>query len=542
VVTVNGSPTGEVHESTNDRGRKTREQAHRSTSGHPELHPGGHRSGTDMAAYNANGKWHYDPYRVYNGVSVGTPPYNSWTDECHESLHAPIRRIGEDFPGVKVANLACSGATNKNLWLAAQGGVGTNGRNTQIFDLARAVKSSEDLKLIAISAGGNDAGFGAVIEECITAWAKKNVPPVDVVFPYDQEMCRDDVEAKILPKIPDVYYNLAKTVDQVRERLAQLGQPEGTYRIVLMGYPMILPTETNDWRGSEGDLSQRCPIRKDDSKWINENFVPRLNTMVRAVADEKGVGFIDLTEAFVGHRLCEAGTVRGSAAVGSSAQAEWVRFVDLDFSMDGLFETLSRELLGFPVRDGRHDSPLVSQRSIRESFHPNYWGQRAIGKCLSLYYGNTNGSAKVKCTNGGGQTGTVDQMVLSSLPTTKWYTDDPKPDIAVPQASSAPLERKITVTSSKPITYVQVFVDMTHPRKGQLRVRLRDPEGYVYGLRDFNPNDTGAWFDGRWTFAVPTFPPSVPPKDPSGNWTLMIWDSTNDSYSGTLNAWDLRIY
>jgi hypothetical protein len=42
------------------------------------------------------------------------------------------------------------------------------------------------------------------------------------------------------------------------------------------------------------------------------------------------------------------------------------------------------------------------QRHLSESFHPNYRGKRAIGKCLSLYYGTTTGSAKVKCTNGGG--------------------------------------------------------------------------------------------------------------------------------------------
>ncbi|WP_162907255.1 GDSL-type esterase/lipase family protein [Allorhizocola rhizosphaerae] len=507
----------------------------------------GNRSGTDMAAYLEDGTWKYDPHRVYHHRSFWNHQ-DSWADGCHESLHAPIRSLKNSHPGdyTVLWNFACSGAHTRNLWKLDSGGESYNGRLPQLHNFQAAIGDPQDLKLIAISAGGNDAGFGDAIRTCLKAWGYKHVAG-PVTGPFD-EICHDDVRDDIVPRVKDVYYNLTKTVKQVREELALAGQAQGSYRIVLQGYPTILPTEANDWSYAEDNWANRCYVTREDSKWINENFVTRLNRMVRAVAEEQSVGFIDNTDAFVGHRLCEYGTVRGSAAAASSANAEWVRFVDVNISVGSVLWDVIKKLAPpnghWPLYDEEVADMLNSQRHVSESFHPNYWGQQALGECLSLYFHNTTGPAKVRCYNGGGQAGTVDQMAIASLGGTPTIVDDPTPNLAIPQDGI--LQREIVVPDSVPPGfYVAPFLDLTHPRKGQLRISLLHREtGTIFTIRDYNPVDTGAWYDWRWPldYSHSIFWPPPPIKDPSGHWLLTIAEHTEDGFSGTFNGWNMRVY
>jgi subtilisin-like proprotein convertase family protein len=507
----------------------------------------GNRSGTDMAAYQENGKWKYDPHLVYNDASY----YNhedSWRDNCHESLHAPIRSLSNTHPDdfLMLYNFACSGAHNKNLWRFENGGEAYNTRAPQIHHLAHAVVPGHDVDLVAISAGGNDSGFGEAVRACLTAWGKRYlVAPFTGSF---DEMCRDDIRVDIMPRISDMYYNLAKTVDLVRAQLASDGQPADSYRLVLQGYPLILPTATDDWSYAEDTLGNHCYVNRDDAEWINTFFVPRLNRMVRAVADEKGVGFIDPSEAFVGHRLCEYGTVRGSEAAASSSRAEWVRFVDVHVSTGGVLWDIIKKIAPpdghWPLYDDEIADMLNSQRHVSESFHPNYWGQQALGRCLKLYYHLTTGAAKVRCFNRGGQAGTTDQMSLDGLPLTPTHVDNPSPDLQFP--ANGILQREIILPDSLPIgSHLQPYLDLEHPRKGQLQIALSHPAtGTIRTLRKANLSDTGAWTDGRWTVdynhSVRWPPP--PPNDPSGRWLLTITDTVDDQYKGTFRAFDMRIY
>lgn len=508
----------------------------------------GDRSGTDMAAVRRpDGSWEYHPeWWVYTE--------ESWNNGCHVAKDAPITYVGSALSGVqKVINLACSGAKSKNIWPVANGGEAYKGLPPQLTRLSGLISPSDDVKLVVIGVGGNDAGFGQVIGHCVAAWAFTHWG--DGVFDdrYCQETLRDGPHGDVL----DVYYNHRKTIQLVRETLAAKGQPPGSYRIVLTGYPSILPTDTTGWRANEGSgfFDERCPIRKSDSRWINLNYVTRLNNVIRAAAEDEGVGFIDLSDAFAGHRLCEAGTVRGSAAASSSANAEWVRMVDvhpdtLELAKD-LLITLSRPPYSFlwvALVDWKNDRTHPF-RHLNESLHPNYWGQQAIGTCLARYATTTTGNPKMKCTNGSSRLAT--DMTLTSLSALPKQVDDPNPNLQIPHPSGCcqpvdpknpepepvpiftPLVRTISVPASAPPgQFVQPYLDLTHPKKGQLRIELRRPDGHVYVLRDFNHYDQGAWYDGRWTYGYT--------GDPSGTWTLRIYDWGFGGV-GYLNIWDLRL-
>lgn len=517
----------------------------------------GNRQGTDMAAYLEAGQWKRDPYRVYaNGNPIwgpGTREGDSWKNSCHNSLTAPVTYVPNALAGAKVVNLACSGAKSKNLWPRADGGEFYNDRRPQIEDVDPALgpgttdRAPDDLQLVVIGAGGNDSGFGEGIRACLTAWGKKHI--ADIAFPPAEQKCRDYVRDTLIPKVTDVYYNTSKTIDLLRAELREQGQPDSSYRIVLQGYPMILPTDADDWMGPEGEgFANRCPVTKEDSTFINTHFVTRLNEMLRAAAEEKGVGFVDMAEAFVGHRLCEAGTVRGAAAAESGARAEWVRFLDIHPNASSAWDivkAIAHPTTGhWPLSADELVSAMNPQRHVSESFHPNYWGQQAVGKCLRRYHTATTGNAKVKCVNGGGQTGGPEHMQLVDLAPVPHVVDNPSPDAAIPQGDGLanPLVRTIVVPeSAKPGHYLQPFVDIAHARKGQLKISLVDPQGRSRLLRDFNAGDTGAFASGRWTYDYHVWDPWVV-KDPSGTWKLLIWDNTADGYQGILRSWDLKFY
>ncbi|MFC8015620.1 proprotein convertase P-domain-containing protein [Streptomyces cinereoruber] len=513
------------------------------------LNSSGSRGGTDMAAYFDGSKWEYDPYRVYENASNGYENLDSWLDECHEALSASIQRIREAHPGdyVNIDNWACSGAKSKNLWPLAAGGEALKGRAPQISRAMgeNALEAPQtDLKLVVIGVGGNDVGFGDLIAKCVTAWAKKNI--ADIAFTPAESQCYDDVWSDNIYNVKNVTSNLSKTIKQLKQGLASKGHPWGSYRVVINGAPMILPSAEGDWSYSEGSMDGRCFIRRHDAEWINEHFVTRLNRAMRSVADEEGVGFMDPSEAFIGHRLCESGTVRGSSASSSSANAEWVRFMDVHLSAESLWAAVKKTGFPFaswPVEDDVADAAMNSQRHLSESMHPNYYGQQAIGLCLRLYYTNTSGSAHVKCTNGGGENGTTEQMRIDALSQTPIYADDPNPDVAIPQTGNM-MWRTVSVPAAvTPKQYARVHVDIMHPRKGQLQINLVDPLGFSMSLRSCNSGDTGAFAAGTWTFDIPIPLSTVhPPRDPSGNWSIGIRECDQDSYSGTLRSWKLMLY
>jgi hypothetical protein len=501
----------------------------------------GDRSGTDMAAQNNFGNWYYYPqFRVYEE--------RSWTDECHASRTSPIWYLKDALAGVtKVFNMACSGAKNKNIWPIANGGQNFKGRVPQLTELESKLAATDDVRMVVIGAGGNDSGFGDAVAECLGAFAHTYLRP----WPFNNpQHCLDEVRDQIYPDVADVFYNQLKTIDLVRQRLEAKGQPSSSYRIVLLGYPSILPTATDDWQASEGSgLAWRCPIRKADAEWINTNYVKALNGFLKMAAEERGVGFIDLSDAFVGHRLCESGIVRDAGASASSVSAEWVRMLDVnDLSPWDIGEFLI-DLVTWPISPDAADNFLEPQRHLSESFHPNYWGQQAVGTCLSIYATNTTGNPRMKCTNGPSRA--ADDMVLTTLPLTAKVTDDPSPNAQIPHPDCCifpdpgdpepepidipnPLVRTITVPASVPkgLAFMP-YLDIPHPKKGQLQIELVTPGGTVLRLRSYNPPDQGAFVPGRWTY--------LSHIDPSGVWTLKIYDKGYGGI-GYLNKWDMKFF
>ncbi|MFJ8589672.1 proprotein convertase P-domain-containing protein [Streptomyces sp. NPDC093595] len=496
----------------------------------------GDRLGTDVAArYHSDlPGWTYHPETyVYQSNTYRELDGHWGTNPCHRAYQSPISYV--KGWGDQVLNLACSGAQSKHIWPASAGGVEQHpGLKTQLDQLKDAVSASSDVAMVAVSVGGNDIdipafdkpGFGELVVKCIESFVHTHYPDG-----FDPQYCNDEIAAGVGDAVSDVFYNQLKTIDLVRQTLAAEGHPIGSYKLVLTGYPSITPTDESDWFGAEGDgWANHCPIRKADSRYINTHVVSRLNDVIQAAAEEKGVGFINMEEAFDGHRLCEAGTVR-TASAAHPESAEWVRFLDVDDTINPLWEGIKSLLFG-DSPDEWKSQQLRSQRSIAESFHPNSYGQKALGYCLRTYYNDDLDNSLQRCHIAGtGSSSTPDNMVTSTRAALYKATDDPADSVTI----GYPLTRTLTVPSSVPAGhYFQWLPKITHPSKGQLKITLQAPDGTTFMLRDFNFEDTGDFGNGTHT--------SNYTGDPSGTWTLRIWDGISSHDEGTLDKWSLKLF
>ncbi|MEU9375816.1 hypothetical protein AB0D94_18805 [Streptomyces sp. NPDC048255] len=321
----------------------------------------GNRLGTDRAWVSGST---YDPAKVYGTTAGG----------CHRSDSAEVRSAG---PIADVAiNLACSGATADNVFRASNGGVAYKGEAPQADQLA-AVAASHDVKMIALSVGGNDLGFADIIKDCAYDFIIWN------------SYCYDDQQSGVDQKIDGVMAKVGKSVDEVRAVMRGAGYADSSYRIVLQSYPSPIPRGAEN-RYTQSDWSRLntggCPFWNRDSDWARDSLVPQIANRLKGVAAAKGVQFLDLRDMMQGREVCAKASSQVSAANPASAKtSEWARWID------------SSETQGL----------------IQESMHPNYFGQLAAGRCLALVAAQPATSGfSCKNTAGADQTG----MFLTPAP------------------------------------------------------------------------------------------------------------------------------
>ncbi|CAM5290050.1 GDSL-type esterase/lipase family protein [Streptomyces avidinii] len=321
----------------------------------------GNRNGTDRGWVSGST---YDPGKVYGTTAGG----------CHRSDSAEVRSAGA-IADVAV-NLACSGAVSDNVFRASNGGVSYKGEAPQADQLA-AVAASHNVKVIALSIGGNDLGFADIIKDCALDFVIWN------------SYCYDDQQYGVDQKIDAVMGNVGKSVDEIRAVMRTAGYADSGYRIVLQSYPSPIPRGAEN-RYTQSDWSRLnsggCPFWNRDSDWARDSLVPQIAGRIKAAAAAKGVQFLDLRDMMQGREVCAKASKQVTSAVPASAKtSEWARWIDNN----------------------------ETQGLIQESMHPNYFGQLAAGRCLALVVAQPASSGfSCKNTAGADQTG----MFLTPAP------------------------------------------------------------------------------------------------------------------------------
>lgn len=328
--------------------------------------PFGTRSGTDRAAFDCAG-WlcEYDPARVYGA---------SEANDCHRSDVAPI--LSAPVAVVEKVDLACSGARLANVWPAAMGGQWHFGEPPQADQLAAVARRAE-VRMIVLTVGANDAGFGELVAGCALDWARS---PED-----DPLLCRRDAQADVEAALPVMERGLAKALRGIRAIMGEAGYQRPDYRLVTMGYASPFPPGRWIRYPEEGwsRLNQGgCPVWIADADWAAGEGTNSIVAAMRAAAAAAGSEFLDVRHALDGHQLCDRRARRVGSEGPSPVSSEWVRRLSF------------------------------VQGSSRESLHPNAYGQRALGACLGLLYAEPRGDYSCRATPGRGYAGGISLDLL----------------------------------------------------------------------------------------------------------------------------------
>ncbi|WP_240981620.1 MULTISPECIES: endonuclease/exonuclease/phosphatase family protein [unclassified Streptomyces] len=319
--------------------------------------------GTDRAIAHCNTDESVCEHRteiVYGDTSYEEKKENA----CHRSVAAEIKLAKPArFPDATPKNIACSGATTADI--LSQSFKGERPQIEQLRDIA----GDYEVKLVVVSIGGNDLRFSEILTDCAKAY----------LYPaLNNHGCRASQEEAFSGQLASTKENVVRTLEAVRTTLRTAGQADGTYQIVLQGYPNPLPL-ASQYRYPEdssnpfekyGRYSKGgCPFLDADSEWARLSVVPRITGMLGEAAEQAGVSFLDLQHAFAGHELC-AQTAQQADATNSlnrpldAAQAEWVRWVPY-------------------LTEETKDIGWTAQGHKQEAIHPNYYGQQAMAACLN---------------------------------------------------------------------------------------------------------------------------------------------------------------
>lgn len=275
---------------------------------------------------------------------------------CDRSATAPIRSAPVEVDA-KI-NLACSGAKAVNIWRAVSGGKSHRGEPSQADRLAMMARRF-DVKLIVLTVGANDLGFGAIVAGCALDWARSS--------PDDPRYCHGAAQRKVEARLPAAARGLRVAIREIRAAMAGAGKAVASpgrsdgYRLIVMSYASPFPRGAG-FRYPESGWSRLteggCPVWNADADWAVRWALPTIVAMMRAAAAAEGAEYLDLQRALAGHEVCAKGVNEFDPHIGGTSSLtprEWFR-------------------------------PLRLTGRVRESLHPNRIGQRVIGRCLARAY------------------------------------------------------------------------------------------------------------------------------------------------------------
>jgi hypothetical protein len=322
------------------------------------INAAGDRDGTDRGAYNCTAAvCSYDGSRVY-GLSAVNGCDRSDVAEIKSATIAVDQKI----------NIACSGATSANIFRASNGGESEKGESPQADQLAGYARRF-NVKLVVLSIGGNDLGFANIVQACATAYLSAQGP------------CHTAQQQELDAQFQSAMGKVAKAIDEVRAVMKAAGYDK--FRFVVQSYPSVF-VRASENRYPETDRAQRagiggCPSYDADADWARDSVVNQIANGLKFVSVYKGVQFLDLRDAFQGREVCSDSTEQ--ASVGnppSPTTSEWGRLLN---------------------------QSTVSQGVLQEAVHPNAYGEKALGRCLTLIWGSFSRGGNCNNVAGQGPTG-----------------------------------------------------------------------------------------------------------------------------------------
>ncbi|MFE2960456.1 SGNH/GDSL hydrolase family protein [Nocardia tengchongensis] len=159
---------------------------------------------------------------------------------------------------------------------------------------------TSDTTLVTLGVGGNDIGFGQLVKDCVLAGTLGTGSGTGSLATGSASGSAGAV-AEVVAGCKNKYGaempgRLSMTAAKLAQLLAAIRTQAPQARIVLVGYPKILPDNASLCAG-------RQPVLAGDVDWIRESVVGGLNTMLRS---QPGTTYFSTYELYDGHDVCEA--------------------------------------------------------------------------------------------------------------------------------------------------------------------------------------------------------------------------------------------
>ena len=194
---------------------------------------------------------------------------------CGRSDHNYPHLVAASLAVSQFTDMSCGSATTDHMTEAQPLPDGLSNR-PQLEAL------TPDVDLVTLGIGGNDIGFGEIIANCV---ARSLLLPVWAPCQAHYTSQGDELGARIDATAPKV----AAVLAGIRERAPSA-------RILVVGYPVILPADgPGCW--------PLMPIAVGDVAWLR-TVQGRLNSMLAEQAAATGAVFVDTYTSSVGHDVC----------------------------------------------------------------------------------------------------------------------------------------------------------------------------------------------------------------------------------------------
>lgn len=212
-----------------------------------------------------------DSYTSGPGIPNQLPESGGCGRSDHNYPHVVAASLGIE----RFTDVSCGSATTDHMAQAQPlpGGL-TNGPQLDAL--------SADVDFVTLGIGGNDIGFGEIMANCALR---------SLVLPVTAP-CRDHYN-RSSDELGD---RIAATAPKVAAVLAAIRQRAPDARILVVGYPVILPAEgPGCW--------PVMPVAVGDVAWLR-TVEGRLNAMLAGEAAKAGAAFVDTYSSSVGHDVC----------------------------------------------------------------------------------------------------------------------------------------------------------------------------------------------------------------------------------------------
>lgn len=246
-----------------------------------------------------------DSFTSGEGAFDYTAGTDSENNRCHLSALSYPKLLSKDIFGAMGGHsVACSGAVIKDVGSTASN---YRGQVRDIADYSTLSNSESSLlssvyvnylpgyiaqqhfveryqpKVITVSVGGNDIGFGDILERCVTPHFSRHTSDQICYNTYEDRLEEQRLIDRTVPRWTALYKQLVATAPSTR--------------LYVIGYPSIA--------ADNGNCSLNTWLSKSELEF-SEEIIAYLNKSIAQAAKNAGAQYVDISQALYGHRLCEA--------------------------------------------------------------------------------------------------------------------------------------------------------------------------------------------------------------------------------------------